>query len=383
MSPTVPGIAFVTGANGISGLAIVEHLIRQPSSEWSKIVITSRSPLKNYYVDPRVRFIALDFMQPAETIQDQIKDVCKDVTHAFFTSYIHDNDFDKLPEKNGPLFRNFLESVDVACPELERVVLQTGGKHYGFQFREIHSPTVENLPRYEGPEPIFYYEQEDDLFAIQNRRNAWQYNIIRPVGILGFTPQFGGINEAIPIAQYFLVCRELGTTPRWPGTLESYNRVEDMSYAPSIASLTVWAATQDHCGNEAFNHINGSVIVWRFLWNMFSQYFGVALDSQETPTEETAPMDMAEWASDKGPVWEHIVAKYGGKVESFRLDSFALMNWYITPSQQKMPFMSTVSKARKMGWSRVDNTYESWIATFRSYENAGVLPVQRDFTVEW
>lgn len=67
-------------------------------------------------------------MQPPETIQDQIKDVCKDVTHAFFTSYVHDNDFDKLPEKNGPLFRNFLNSVDAACPELKRVVLQTGGK---------------------------------------------------------------------------------------------------------------------------------------------------------------------------------------------------------------------------------------------------------------
>lgn len=261
---------------------------------------------------------------------------------------------------------------------------------------------MEELPRYEGPEPIFYYEQEDDLFAIQKRRNAWQYNIIRPVGILGFTPScmstmlvfpscpdltrglVGGINEAIPIAQYFLICRELGTTPRWPGTLDSYHRVEDMSYAPSIADLTIWAATHDHCGNEAFNQVNGSVIVWRFLWNMFSQYFDVPFDQKAVaPTEETVPMDMAEWASDKGPVWERIVAQYGGKVESFRLDSFALMNWYITPSVQKMPFMSTVSKARKMGWSRIDNTYEAWINTLRSYENAGVLPAQRDFSVEW
>lgn len=27
-------VAFVSGANGISGHAIVEHLIRQPESEW-------------------------------------------------------------------------------------------------------------------------------------------------------------------------------------------------------------------------------------------------------------------------------------------------------------------------------------------------------------
>lgn len=27
-------VAFVSGANGITGFAIVEHLLRQPKSEW-------------------------------------------------------------------------------------------------------------------------------------------------------------------------------------------------------------------------------------------------------------------------------------------------------------------------------------------------------------
>lgn len=27
-------VAFVTGVNGITGNAVVEHLIRQPASEW-------------------------------------------------------------------------------------------------------------------------------------------------------------------------------------------------------------------------------------------------------------------------------------------------------------------------------------------------------------
>ena len=29
-----PKVAFITGVNGISGNAIVEHLIRQPKTEW-------------------------------------------------------------------------------------------------------------------------------------------------------------------------------------------------------------------------------------------------------------------------------------------------------------------------------------------------------------
>lgn len=99
-----------------------------PLRNRSKIIITSRKPLKINQIDSRVEFIALDFLNPKEIIVENIKEICKDVTHAFFASYIHDNDFSKLHVKNGPLFRNFLSAVDEACPRLTRVVLQTGGK---------------------------------------------------------------------------------------------------------------------------------------------------------------------------------------------------------------------------------------------------------------
>ena len=34
MNPLTGKVAFVSGANGISGFAIIEHLIRQPKTEW-------------------------------------------------------------------------------------------------------------------------------------------------------------------------------------------------------------------------------------------------------------------------------------------------------------------------------------------------------------
>lgn len=33
-----------------------------------------------------------------------------------------------------------------------------------------------------------------------------------------------------------------------------------------------------------------------------------------------------------------------------------------------------MSKARKTGWHRQDDSYDTWIETFRSFEYAGVLP---------
>jgi hypothetical protein len=157
-------VAFVTGANGISGFNIIEHLVRQPKEEWyehpicapihtiktstilknqfnrSKIIVTSRRPLPNAWIDPRVKFVAVDFLDSVEKIIATLKSVCSEVTHAFFTSYVHSDDFKVLRDKNIPLFRNFLDSVDAICSKLQRVCLQTGGKV------SLNKPCIWNVP---------------------------------------------------------------------------------------------------------------------------------------------------------------------------------------------------------------------------------------------
>jgi hypothetical protein len=90
--------------------------------------VTSRRPLAYFWPDPRVEFVGADFLDPVETIVAKLKDICVPVTHAYFTSYVHNDDFKVLKEKNEPLFKNFIDAVDEVCPNLERVCLQTGGK---------------------------------------------------------------------------------------------------------------------------------------------------------------------------------------------------------------------------------------------------------------
>ena len=141
-----PKVAFVAGCNGVSGNAIVEYLIRQPKDEWlvfsselfqsvsdlnyrSRIVVTSRSPLKTYWQDPRVEFVAIDFLEPVDVILRKMRPFCGGVSHAYFTSYVHTDDFTRLRDLNVPLFENFLSAIDnVAGESLQRVCLQTGGK---------------------------------------------------------------------------------------------------------------------------------------------------------------------------------------------------------------------------------------------------------------
>lgn len=107
---------------------------------------------------------------------------CSGVTHAYFTSYVHIDDFKLLAETNTPLFENFLNAIDaVAGDSLQRVCLQTGGKvvsfvplipklylqntsqYYGVHLGPVRAPLVEDEPRYEDHGLNFYYKQSVKL----------------------------------------------------------------------------------------------------------------------------------------------------------------------------------------------------------------------------
>lgn len=81
--------------------------------------------------------------------------------------------------------------------------------------------------------------------------------------------------------------------------------------------------------------------------------------------------DLIEWAKDKRPVWEAIVKKYGGKAEAFDWGTWGFFMWATGKSWLTI---GSTEKARKLGWSRLDSTHDGWIETFRSLENAGILP---------
>jgi hypothetical protein len=78
------------------------------------------------------------------------------------------------------------------APNLEVVILQTGGKGYGLEFQDklqVQPPLYEDLPRI--PEPwrskIFYYDQYDLLMEL-SKGSKWTFSEIRPDGIVRICP---------------------------------------------------------------------------------------------------------------------------------------------------------------------------------------------------
>lgn len=80
---------------------------------------------------------------------------------------------------------------------------------------------------------------------------------------------------------------------------------------------------------------------------------------------------MADWAKDKKAVWEEVCDKYGGSKEAFDWGTWGFFDWSIGKA---WPTIMSISKARKFGWNRYDDTLETWIETFKTFANAGILP---------
>lgn len=377
----MPGkVAFITGGNGITGNAILEYLVETTTAEeWSKIITTSRSPFKAVVSDPRIEFIALDFSQPSSELVTKMRDICKPVTHAYFSSYVHKDDFAELNTANSALFENFLGALVETAPHLENVTLQTGGKNYNVHLGPVPTPACEADPRLEASIDNFYFPQEDALIAMQKGK-SWTWNVIRPEAIIGATYKPNGMNSALTYALYILVCKELGQEAVMPTNQIYWNSYDDASYAPMIADLTIFASTNPKCGNEAFNAVNGDVFCWRYMWPRLVSYFGGHASSDYkftkpapepgTPQQEVS---LAEWAKDKREVWDRICDKAGMSQAKATWDSatWAYQDWVFMRSWSAVLSMN---KAKAFGYNGHVDSYDGFVNTFKKFQVLGQIP---------
>ena len=375
--------AFITGANGITGSAILEHLVRKTTAEqWSKIIVTSRSPFKTTVKDPRIEFIALDFSKDASSLSGKMKDLCGPVTHAFFSSYVHKDDFAELNTANQQLFENFLKALVETAPNLENVLLQTGGKYFNVHLHPVPSPAREEDPRHKASIDNFYFPQEDFL-AMMQRGKRWSYNIIRPEAIVGSTNKPNGMNSALTFALYFLVCKELQVPAPMPTNQLYWKGTDDASYAPLVADLSVFAATNPRCANEAFNVTNGDYFTWKYMWPRLAAYFGVQASpdykfTKPSPNEGEVQQEfsLGEWSKGKREVWHRLCDKAGlpGAKASFDYGTFLYQDWVF---QRTWSATLSINKAREFGWTGHIDSYKSYIETFETFQKNGLIPSYR------
>ncbi|OQO07454.1 hypothetical protein B0A48_07151 [Cryoendolithus antarcticus] len=375
-----PKVAFITGGNGITGSAIIAYLAKHTTKEeWSSIIVTSRSPFKNLVCDPRIKFIALDFTKDSKTLAEEMRETCAPVTHAYFSSYVHKDDFVELNTANRALFENFLGALVDVGQNLQNVTLQTGGKYYNVHLKPVPSPANEDDARLATFDENFYYPQEDCLTERQ-KGQKWSWNIIRPEAIIGHTSKPNGMNSALTYALYFLVQKELGQEAVMPTNQIYWRGVDDCSDSGLIAELTVWATTNQHAANQAFNAVNGDYFTWRYMWPRIAEYLGAKISpdyqfKKPEPEEGSVQQEfsLAEWAQDKRPVWDRLCEQAGvpEAKASWDAGTWQYQDWVF-----QRAWNSTISfnKAREFGFTGYRDSYKSIVQAWEDMRKAKQIP---------
>ncbi|CZS77703.1 unnamed protein product [Fusarium graminearum] len=374
-----PKVALITGANGITGTALIEYLAATKKDEWSSIIASSLSPLKSRVKDDRLSFLPLDFTKSGKDLVLEMKETCAEVTHAYFSSYVHHDDFKELNRANASLFENFLDALITVAPKLECCVLQTGGKHYNVHLGPVPSPAREEEPRCETPLGNFYYHQEDYLVSRQ-RGQRWRWNVIRPEAIIGHTVKPNGMNSALTIALYLMVCKKLGTEASMPTNKIYFDGYDDLSDARLIANITIWASTSVKAGNEAFNVTNGDYFSWKYLWPRVAGYFGARASSDQTfklprpdPGSVQLELSLSDWAVGKQEVWDSICDEAGcpQAKATWKAATWAFQDWVF---QRTWSATLSINKAREFGWTGHIDSFKSLKDAFDSFVEMGQIP---------
>jgi nucleoside-diphosphate-sugar epimerase len=375
-------VALITGANGIVGNALIEWLSKNTTSqEWSKIIATSRKEFKfNINHDDRVQFVSIDFEKGEAEIKKKLLECgAQDVTHVFYTAYVH-SPFDKMLVKyNVPMFKEFTRVIDSIAPKLQNFDLQTGSKYFGVHLGPINYPARETDGRHKETEehPNFYYHQEDFLRTFQHGKK-WTWTIHMPSMILGVT-KGNGMSMIPSLAVYFLVLKEMGKKALFPGNPNSYKKICNVSYANLIAEFAVWISTNDKTKNDLFTIIDGEKnYTWEELWKGMASYFGVEVEEPTFPTTKADITDKPQWEykltdfmKDKQNIWKQVAKKHGCDEKTWDFTTFEFLDSQFGSSWGAYLDMT---KAKKLGWNKSVDSVNACFKCFDKMKELKLIP---------
>ncbi|HTU25007.1 MAG TPA: SDR family oxidoreductase [Pirellulales bacterium] len=345
--------AVVAGALGVSGRAIVNHLVGLGA--WDVVGLSRRRP---DFPTP-ARFLAVDLLDRADV--ERHLDEFRGTTHVFFTALqMRPSPFEEV-ELNLALLRHIVEAVERSSDRLRKVVLMEGAKYYGAHLGPYKTPARENDPRHLPPN--FYYDQEDYLRA-RSAGKGWSWTALRPSCICGFAVG-NPMNMATVIAVYATLCRELGLPFRYPGTAGAYRAIMEMTDSQLLAKASVWAAENDRCDGEAFNITNGDFQRWESLWPRLAEFFGLECG---TPLR----LPLTQFMSDKEPLWRSIVAKHN--LLDYSLGQAAAWPFAEAVFNIEYDVMSATTKARQFGFHEVVDTEAMLLRLMRDFQEMRFIP---------
>jgi nucleoside-diphosphate-sugar epimerase len=346
--------ALVAGAQGVSGRAALEHWKAVPATQ---VVGLSR---RSAPYEAGVEQISVDLLDVADTRQ-KLSSI-KDVTHIVFGAYVERATPAEKTEDNVAILKNLLDIVEETSPSLRHVTFYQGGKAYGADLGPFKTPAREDDPRLMPPN--FYYDQEDSLRDRQ-RGKQWHWTALRPEAVCGFAVG-NPMNLAMVIAVYATLSKELGLPLRFPGTEKAYRALYQLTSAHILAEASIWAARTDAARNEVFNITNGDYFRWQHMWPRIAKMFGMQ-------TADPVPMPLTTYMTDKGSLWNSIVAKY--QLQPIPYEQVASWAFGDFIFNSEFDNVTSTIKARRAGFQDCIDTEDMFKEFFGDLRSRRVIPL--------
>ncbi len=345
-------VALVAGANGLIGRRVVPYLADRG---WD-VVALSRKP----YSGAGVRRVTADLTDARDTRTKLAQ--LGDVSHVFYCVRAdHPEGVPESEELNAAMLRNLVESLESHAPHLAHINLVHGTKHYGHHLGPCPVPAVEEGPR--GSGGTYYFAQQDYLFA--RAANArWTWSIVRPHAFC-YTETDNPRSLVLVIAVLAAVQRELKQPLLFPGSAKSYGSSTQFTDLALLARAIEWMATAPQCANQAFNIVNGDYPRWNELWPQLAAMLGLEAG-------QPAAIRLGQYMADKAPVWNAIVARHGLKPSA--LDRIVLWNYGDYAFAPEWDIMSSMEKARRLGFEKRVDTREMFARLIGGYRAQRVIP---------
>lgn len=353
------GIALVVGATGITGGNLASYLT---ASGWT-VYGLSRNPGQSNGMIP----VAADLLD-AEAAVRALQGL--PITHVFYCTWTQrDTEADNV-KANGAMMNNLFAALD--ADQLTHVSLVTGTKQYLGSFEaygsgQVETPFRESAERVPGDN--FYYTLEDIMRDVAERYDiAW--NVHRPHTVIGYAP--GNImNMGQTIAVYASLCRATGRAMTFPGSIEQWNALTDMTDALLLARQMEWAALAPGAANQAFNTVNGDVFRWRRMWAEIAEYFGVPV--AECPAR---PEPLAEQMRGIEPQWQALAEQHG----LIQPDVGQLASWWHTDGDlgRTQECVNDINKTRDFGFHEHRETRAAFFDLFDRLIAERIIPPVSD-----
>jgi nucleoside-diphosphate-sugar epimerase len=347
-------VALVIGPTGATGAPIAAALVRR--SGWRVYGLSRNAPSERA---PFTHIVA-DLADPA-SCRHALAEI-EPVTHAFFAARapFREGGVEDV-EGNVAMLAATLDALSSRSDALEHVHLLEGTKWYGMHLGPYSTPSREDDPRHLPPN--FYYDQQD-LLSARAAQARWSWSASRPSYICDFAPQRSR-NLISVLGTYAAICRELKVPLDFPGSTAGYSTLSELSDASCLAEAIIFIATHDGGKNAAFNVTNGDSFRWRQVWPLLAQWFGI-------PCGVPRPMKLSKWMTDKGPVWNSIVARHGLMPRA--LDSLASWEFADFVFEKEWDLLTDSGKLRRAGFNVCVDTIAMMRDHLEKYRDAKLLP---------